>query len=84
MTRAGRKWTRTEARGRLERNYSVETLQRTELGGRVICEDKDLLYEEAPQAYKNINVVIRDLVDAGLVDVIATMRPLITYKMRSS
>ncbi len=81
---AGRKWTRTDARGRLERNYSIEMLQRTELGGRVICEDKHLLYEEAPQAYKNIDVVIRDLVDAGLVEIIATLRPLITYKLRAS
>lgn len=48
----------------------------------MICEDKELLYEEAPQAYKNINIVIDDLVREGLVDVIATLRPVVTYKVR--
>ncbi len=48
----------------------------------MICEDKELLYEEAPQAYKNITIVIDDLVKAGLVDVLAVMRPLVTYKVR--
>jgi release factor H-coupled RctB family protein len=41
-----------------------------------------LLYEEAPAAYKNIEAVVQDLVDAGLVSVIATFRPLLTYKTR--
>ena len=48
----------------------------------MICEDRDLLYEEAPQAYKNITIVIDDLVQAGLVDVVAIMKPLVTYKVR--
>ncbi len=77
---AGRKWKRSECRGKLEKRYSNEDLKRTELGGRVICEDKALLYEEAPQAYKDIDVVVGDLVSAGLVSVIATLAPLITYK----
>ena len=54
----------------------------TNLGGRVVCEERDLLYEEAPMAYKNIGVVIGDLVEAGLITVIATLRPLLTYKTR--
>lgn len=57
-------------------------LVQTGLGGRVVCEDRDLLYEEAPAAYKNIGAVVQDLVDAGLVSVIATFRPLLTYKTR--
>jgi release factor H-coupled RctB family protein len=52
------------------------------MGSHVICEDKDLLYEEAPQAYKNINRVIMDLEAEGLIDVVAVMRPLVTYKVR--
>jgi len=48
----------------------------------VICEDKELLYEEAPQAYKNITIVIDDLVKAGLVDILAVLKPLVTYKVR--
>jgi release factor H-coupled RctB family protein len=77
---AGRKWKRSECRGKLESRYTKESLKRTDLGGRVICEDRALLYEEAPQAYKDIDIVVSDLVDAGLITVIATFAPLITYK----
>ncbi len=79
---AGRKWSRSEARLRMRERFDVLQLAQTVLGGRVICEDRDLLYEEAPAAYKNIEAVIQDLVDAGLVSVIATFRPLLTYKTR--
>lgn len=79
---AGRKWSRSDCRARLSEKYSPESLSQTDLGSRVICEDKDLVYEEAPQAYKNIDQVIEDLVQAGLVTVVATLRPLITYKTR--
>ena len=79
---AGRKWSRSESRGRLERRFSAKDLIRTEVGNHVICEDKELLYEEAPQAYKNISIVIDDLVQAGLVDVVAMLRPVVTYKVR--
>ncbi len=79
---AGRKWMRSESKARLSRRYRPEDLSRTELGGRVICRNKDLIYEEAPQAYKNIETVTSDLVDAGLVRIIATLRPVITYKTR--
>lgn len=78
---AGRKWARRDARDRLGR-YRAEDLTRTELGGRVICEDKKLLFEEAPQAYKDIDVVVQDLIDAGLCKTVATFKPLITYKVR--
>lgn len=79
---AGRKWKRSEAKDKLIRRYKVQDLQRTKLGGRVICEDKALMYEEAPEAYKDIETVITDLTDAGLIDLVAAMRPLITYKTR--
>jgi release factor H-coupled RctB family protein len=79
---AGRKWSRSEARDRLSRRFRVTDLERTKLGSRVICEDRDLIYEEAPQAYKDIHRVVRDLQEAGLVDPVATLRPLITYKTR--
>jgi release factor H-coupled RctB family protein len=79
---AGRKWARSETRSRMRERFGVLELVQTPLGGRVICEERDLLYEEAPAAYKNIEAVIADLVDAGLVSVIATFRPLLTYKTR--
>jgi release factor H-coupled RctB family protein len=79
---AGRKWKRSDARGRLEKRYHVKDLETTKLGSRVICKSRDLLYEEAPQAYKDIDLVVDDLVKAGMVDVIASFKPLITYKTR--
>ena len=46
----------------------------------IVCEDRDLLVEEAPEAYKSIDRVISDLVDFGLARVVATFRPLVTFK----
>jgi len=79
---AGRKWARSDVKGRLSHKYKVGDLRKTKLGNVVICENKALIYEEAPQAYKNIDVVIQDLVDAGLIRILATLRPVITYKTR--
>ena len=80
---AGRKWARSDARLRMRERFGARQLAQTALGGRIICEQRDLLYEEAPAAYKDIETVIQDLVDAGLVSVIATFRPLLTYKTRA-
>ncbi len=79
---AGRKWNRKSTRQRLKAKYNARALTQTALGSAVICENRDLLYEEAPEAYKKIETVIEDMVSAGLINVIATLRPLITYKMR--
>ena len=80
---AGRKWSRSESRLRARERHRLPELVQTPLGGRVVCEERDLLYEEAPMAYKPIESVITALVDAGLVEVIATFRPLLTYKTRA-
>jgi len=80
---AGRKWARSETRLRMRERFGMHQLTQTPLGGRVICGERDLLYEEAPAAYKNIEDVVQDLVDAGLVSVITTFRPLLTYKRRA-
>jgi len=77
---AGRKWKRTECKSRLKERFSSESLKRTCFGSRIICDDKDLLFEEAPQAYKAIEEVIEALVLAGSCKVIATFKPLMTYK----
>ncbi len=77
---AGRKWERSSVQAKLRNRFSKSQLTRTAIGSRVICSDSKLLYEEAPQAYKNIDVVIGDLVDAGLATVIASFRPILTYK----
>jgi len=38
--------------------------------------------EEAPQAYKNIDVVIQDMVDADLIRVLARLQPVLSYKAK--
>jgi release factor H-coupled RctB family protein len=79
---AGRKWTRSSARERMRERFTPEALSRTSFKSHVICEDRDLLFEEAPPAYKAIDRVVGDLVEAGLVRVVATLAPVLTYKTR--
>jgi len=79
---AGRKYTRGDARARMRQRYRAHELQRTDLGSVVICDDKDLLFEEAPDAYKRIDDVVNDLLQAGACRVLATLRPMLTYKTR--
>lgn len=81
---AGRKWSRKDAHARLSRRFKVADMQRTGLGSHVICEDRRLIFEEAPDAYKNIGMVIADLEQAGLIRVIAKLRPLLNYKTRGA
>jgi release factor H-coupled RctB family protein len=77
---AGRKWMRSECKDRLSSRYRVEQLLKTQLGNRVVCRDKNLMFEEAPEAYKRINSIIESLVQAGLIRLIARLRPVLTYK----
>jgi release factor H-coupled RctB family protein len=79
---AGRKWARSESKDRLQRRFDVRQLERTPLGSRVICDDRRLLYEEAPQAYKDIDSVVDALREAGLVRLLARLKPVLTYKTR--
>jgi len=79
---AGRKWQRTDCKARLVRIATPAQLGRTGMGGRVICNDKALIYEEAPQAYKSVDSVLDSLLQAGLVRVLARSKPIMTYKTR--
>lgn len=81
---AGRRWSRKDAHARLSRRYRVADLQRTKLASHVICEDRRLIFEEAPEAYKDIAGVIADLDSAGLIRVVARLRPMLSYKTRAS
>ena len=81
---AGRKWSRSSAKARLRGRYGANELERTEIGGRVLCDDRDLLYEEAPQAYKPIASVVQALDDAGVARSVAMLNPLMTYKTSRS
>lgn len=79
---AGRAQSRSSALRKLSKRYRPEDLQRTKLGGWVICEDKELIYEEAPEGYKEVESVISDLVDASACEVIAWGMPRVSYKVR--
>lgn len=79
---AGRKWMRSECKDRLVKRYSPAQLSRTKLGSHVVCEDKHLIYEEAPEAYKPVDSIIASLEQAGLLTVLAKLRPVLTYKTR--
>ena len=79
---AGRKWQRSDCKDRLRQRYTAEQLTRTPLGSRVICADRSLLFEEAPEAYKPIDSVVGALRDAGLVQILARLKPVLTYKTR--
>ncbi|CAM3801218.1 RNA-splicing ligase RtcB [Vibrio aerogenes CECT 7868] len=77
---AGRKWKRGDCQSRLSHKYRQSDLQRTSLGSRVVCKDKTLLYDEAPQAYKKCESVISDLENAGLITRLARLKPVLTFK----
>ena len=76
----GRKWTRQSTRTRMRDKYDAGSLLKTKLGSRVVCPDKDLLFEETPEAYKNIEQVIGSLQEFGMIRVIARFRPLLNLK----
>lgn len=84
---AGRKLSRTDAytkantKTEFDRQFCFKSDHN--ISNIVICESKDLLYEEASFAYKDIDVVIADLVKFGLIKVICTLEPLITYKLKN-
>ncbi|MGF1704502.1 RNA ligase RtcB family protein [Enterovibrio baiacu] len=77
---AGRKWKRGECQARLSHKYKKDDLYKTSLGSKVICGDKGLLYDEAPQAYKRCDSIIDDLINAGLITLVARLRPVLTFK----
>jgi release factor H-coupled RctB family protein len=54
--------------------------RRNPFGNRVVCEDKRLSIEEAPEAYKNVDEVVGDLEAFGLASKIASFEPIVTFK----
>jgi len=78
---AGRRHDRSSMHGRVRGKRSdIEAMQRTPFGGRVICEDRDPLIEEAPLAYKSAASVVADLEATGIATRVATLNPLLTFK----
>jgi len=77
---AGRKMQRSEARAKIRERYKRKQLHQSANGALVICDDKSLLYEEHPDAYKAIEPVISSLELSGLAERIVSVEPVITVK----
>ena len=77
---AGRKWHRSGCKDRLINKYGKKNMKKA-TPDHLICNNNALYYEEAPEAYKNISQVIEDLVDHKLVQVVASLTPLLTIKI---
>ncbi len=77
---AGRKWIRSDCKGRLKNRFSSEELLRSRFNSRFVCDKKELVYEEAPQAYKSVETVVDCLQQTGIINVIARLKPVLTYK----
>ncbi|WP_205650290.1 RNA ligase RtcB family protein [Actinoplanes solisilvae] len=79
---AGRKMSRSDALRRNRAKHTVDELRRTRVGSFVVCGDRQLLFEEAPAAYKRIEQVIGDLTAHELATPLAVTVPLVTFKTR--
>lgn len=77
---AGRKIARGTAQGKLQNYYDKGKLTRNRWGGQVVCGDKALLWEEAGPCYKDATNVVSTLVADGLIEIVASFRPLVTFK----
>lgn len=77
---AGRKMTRSEAAAKVRAHHTRASLVRTSIGGRVICDDPALLYEEHPDAYKPIEPVVDALEAHGAARRVLALRPLLSVK----
>jgi len=78
---AGRRYDRSSMHGRVRAKKSdIKAMQRNPFGGRILCENRDLLIEEAPLAYKSAKSVAEDLEGTGAAHCLAELHPLITFK----
>jgi release factor H-coupled RctB family protein len=84
---AGRKISRSQSDEKFGQ-IAIEELRRPRdksigLDNLVICEQRNLLRQEHGKAYKDIERVIDDMKAFGLLEIVATFRPILTYKTRS-
>jgi release factor H-coupled RctB family protein len=78
---SGRRYDRSSMHGRIRKTRSaLDAMTRNRFGGQIICDNRDLLLEEAPLAYKDPASVVSDLQSFGLAEPLAALQPLITYK----
>ncbi|KAH7097153.1 release factor H-coupled R [Auriculariales sp. MPI-PUGE-AT-0066] len=74
---------RRHPRSHMHDGASAATLTTTALGSTVVCDDRTLLLEERPEAYKDVECVVRDMERDGCAVKIAKLRPVVSYKVRS-
>jgi len=85
---AGRTMSRTKAAGVIGRSGKVkragavtdEEFEKSMEGIHLICEDRYAIKEEAPQAYKDIDEVVRVVAELGLAKIVARMVPMAVLK----
>lgn len=77
---AGRRWPRIDCKQRLQHVYPNKTARESKLRSNLIYKDKNVVYEEAPEAYKSIEKVIEDMLQENMIKLVASLNPLITYK----
>ena len=77
---AGRMYSRKDIEERMRKRYGKKR-DEDMVEMHVVYRDRSLILQEAPEAYKNIDDVIQDLVDAGLVKVVAILTPVLTCKI---
>lgn len=77
---AGRKMARFNSKGIISSKYTKKQLLTTQLGSRVITDKTELLYEEAPENYKDIESVIEVLIEHRCIRLVARLKPLVNYK----
>jgi len=78
---AGRRMTRSEAVDKLKQRYRRSEVVRSALGSRVVCDVKQLLLEEHPDAYKAIEPVIAALEAHRQATRVADLTPIATVKL---
>ncbi|KAL1599770.1 hypothetical protein SLS60_007574 [Paraconiothyrium brasiliense] len=81
---AGRSMSRAKALTTLSQKYKASSLlePRGGTGTWVVCESKDLVFEEAPEAYKDVEAVGEDLVSAGAAKRVGRCIAKVSYKCR--
>lgn len=79
-------WSRSQIRSKLDawkcsrEKFDLARLERTSCNGRVVCEERDLLIEEAPQAYNNPVRVLEQFERSGVASCMASCGPIATFK----
>ncbi|KAF2866801.1 tRNA-splicing ligase [Massariosphaeria phaeospora] len=82
---AGRSMSRAKALSSLSQKYRNQNLLEpgSGTGTWVICDEKDLVFEEAPDAYKDVYAVSDDLVREGVAEVVGWCQTRVSYKVRN-